>query len=144
MKDKTFPKRTVDPIPVLDWILRIWGSYEIAKRLYHAITSLLESKALLLSGMKAARWLAIIRYSLPEGKLPSSEYPVTIPLNAIHSPFLNLVNFIHLRLAFKYNPKARYAWKSLILWTLRYRLRDSSVLDLRFILQPRAYPEQLT
>jgi len=144
MKDTTFPQRTVDPIPILDWILRIWGSYEIVKKLCDHISPFLQSKALLLSSMKAVRWLAAIRYSLPQGKLPASGYPLTIPLNAINSPFLNLMNEIHLRLAFKYHPKAWYAWKSLILWTLRWQLRDSSVIDLKFTLQPIAYPEHLT
>ena len=140
MTDRIFPKRTVDLVSILDWIGRLLTVYWMLRRLQR----LAGSRTLLLPSMKAVRWLAIIRYSLPEGKLPSSGHPVTIPLDAIHSPFLNLMNFIHLRLAFKYNPKAWFAWKSLILWTLRYQLRDSSVIDLWFTLQPIAYPEQLT
>ncbi|SRR6266487_5953257 len=143
MTDKIFPKRIVDSSSIflllLDWVGRLLALYWI----FGQFRRVAESKWLLLSSMKAVRWLAVIRYSLPEGKLPASGYPLTIPLNAIRSPFLNLMNEIHLRLAFKYNPKAWYAWKSLILWTLRWQLRDSSVIDLWFTLQPIAYPERL-
>jgi hypothetical protein len=144
LNEDVAPKRIIDTssifLPFLDWVGRILALYWIFGQFRKAA----ESKWLLLSSMKAVRWLTVFRYSLPERKLPASQYPVTIPLNAIRSPFLNLMNEIHLRLAFRYNPKAWYAWKSLTLWTLRWQLRDSSVIDLRFTLQPIAYPERLT
>jgi hypothetical protein len=143
MTDKPFPRRIADPSSTVILFLNLMGNLLTVYWILKQVRKIADSRRLLLSSMKAVRWLAVVRYSLPEGKLPASEYPVTIPLNAIRSPFLNLMNEIHLRLAFKYNPKAWYAWKSLILWTLRWQLRDSSVVDLRFTLQPRAYPERL-
>jgi len=129
-------KRAIDPVAILDWILRVWGLLGMVYWMRTRLQKVAVSRKLLLPTMKAVRWLAIIRYSLPEGKLPFSGFPVTIPMDAIHSPFLNLMNFIHLRLAFKYNPKAWYEWKSLLLWTMRWELHNSSFIEVRFTLKP--------
>lgn len=129
------PKRIADPFSTLywglDWISRLLTLYWILKRLQKVV----ESRTLLLSAMKAVRWLTLMRYSLPRSELPSSWYRVSIPLKAIGSPFLNLMNGIYLRLAFKYDPLAWYAWDTLFPWSVNWEL-PSTFNNLRFKLKP--------
>jgi hypothetical protein len=119
---RTFPNRIADPLPVLiwslDWISRLLATYWILKQLQKP----LRSRRLLLSSMKAVRWLTTMRYSLPRRKLPVSWYSVGIPLKADGSSFLNLMNGIYLRLAFKYDPMAWYEWDSLFPWSMNWEL----------------------
>jgi hypothetical protein len=135
MMDRTFPRRNADPLPVLigflDWISRLLALYWILKRLQSGA----ESRRLLLFCLKGVRWITIMRYSLPRRKLPASWYSVSIPLKAIGSPFLNLMNGIYLRLAFKYDPMAWYEWDSLFPWSMNWEL-PSTFRSLRFTLKP--------
>jgi len=83
-----------------------------------------------------------MRYSLPRRKLPASWYSVSISLKAIGSPFLNLMNGIYLRLAFKYDPSAWYEWDTLFPWSLKWEL-PSTFNNLRFKLKPIQASEPL-
>jgi len=136
--DTIFPKRIVDPLLLLDWVSRLLTVYWILKRLQRVA----ESRSVLLSCMKAVRWLTIMRYSLPRRKLPASWYSVSISLKAIGSPFLNLMNGIYLRLAFKYDPAAWYEWDTLFPWSLKWEL-PSTFNNLRFKLKPIQASEPL-
>jgi hypothetical protein len=131
------PKRIADPFSILlgflDGISRLLTGYWILKRLQR----LAESRRLLLSGMKAVRWLTIMRYSLPRRQLPTSWHSVSVPLKAIGTPFLELMNGTYLRLAVKYDPMAWYEWDTLFPWCLNWEL-PSTFNNLRFTLKPVA------
>lgn len=134
---RMIPKRIADPFSTLygfiDWISRLLTAYWILKRLQKVA----ESRSLLLSAMKAVRWITIMRYSLPRRKLPYSWRTVSIPLKGFGSPFLDLMNGIYLRLAFKYDPMAWYEWDSLFPRCLNWEL-PSTFNNLRFTLRPVA------
>ena len=135
MISRIFPQRIADPFSTLygflDWVSRLLTAYWILRRLQRVA----ESRRLLLSCMKAVRWLTILRYSLPRRQLPTSWYRVSIPLKGYGTPFLNLMNTIYLRLAFKYDPMAWYEWDSLFPWCLNWEL-PSTFNNLRFTLKP--------
>ncbi len=58
-------KRAIDPVAILDWILRVWGLLGMVYWMRTRLQKVAVSRKLLLPTMKAVRWLAIIRYSLP-------------------------------------------------------------------------------
>jgi len=142
MTNRTFPKRIADPLSLLLWSLAVIGNLRTVYWILTRVQRVAESRSLLLFCMKAIRWLTIMRYSLPKRQLPTSWYRVSIPLKAIGSPFLNLMNGVYLRLAFKYDPIAWYAWDSLFPWSMKWEL-PSTLRNLRFTLKPIQLSESM-
>src|SRR5260370_24605570 len=93
-------KRGVDPFLLsafLDWVGKLLTLYWIGRQLRRFANS----KSLLFFGMRLSFWIAHLRYDLPRGRLPSS---LSFPLKAFGSPFISFMNWLYLRMAFKYDP----------------------------------------